>query len=250
MGRIRTIKPDFFTDADIGQLEPLLRLFFIGLWTEADREGKLKDKPEQLRVKILPYDQIDAEATLNTLRECGFIIRYEAAASGNYTYRGPAIFVCGFEKHQRPNIRETASGIAYPSEQNHAHASTCAPVHADGEGKGREVEKEGKGTYTDTPIPSEIENLQLYRVDKNLCKRFPELLPAWIDAYPGVDVLAEVKAAHAWELASPKNRKVDRPKFLTNWLKRQQDRPKGQGNADSRKNTRQITVDHSQYPDR
>jgi len=100
------------------------------------------------------------------------------------------------------------------------------------------------------PIPPDLTNLSLYCVDKNLCKRFPELLPAWIDAFPGVDIVAEIKAAHAWELASPKNRKVDRPKFLTNWLKRAQDKPKGQGNADNRKNTRQITVDHSQYPDR
>lgn len=41
MARIRTIKPEFFTSEDIVSLSPLARLFYVSLWCEADREGRL-----------------------------------------------------------------------------------------------------------------------------------------------------------------------------------------------------------------
>ena len=41
MARIRTIKPEFFTSDDICALSPRARLLYIGLWCEADREGRL-----------------------------------------------------------------------------------------------------------------------------------------------------------------------------------------------------------------
>ena len=41
MARIRTIKPEFFTSDDICALSPRARLLYVGLWCEADREGRL-----------------------------------------------------------------------------------------------------------------------------------------------------------------------------------------------------------------
>ncbi len=78
---------------------------------------------------------------------------------------------------------------------------------------------------SEPPVPPELEMLDWYKNDKRLCKEWPDLLPAWKQAYPGVDISLEVAAAHAWEKGHPKRRKVDRPAFLTNWLKRSQDRP-------------------------
>ena len=37
MGRIRTIKPEYFTSKDIVKLEPIARLVYIALWCEADQ---------------------------------------------------------------------------------------------------------------------------------------------------------------------------------------------------------------------
>ena len=51
MARIRTIKPEFFTDEDLGELSPAVRLLFIGMWTEADKAGRLKDKPKTLKAR-------------------------------------------------------------------------------------------------------------------------------------------------------------------------------------------------------
>jgi hypothetical protein len=84
-------------------------------------------------------------------------------------------------------------------------------------------------TPTAWEVPSELGTLPLYSRDRKLCLRWKELLPTWKEAYPGVDVIAEVKKAHAWEVANPKKVKKDRPRFLQNWLSRAQDKRGGKG---------------------
>lgn len=80
-------------------------------------------------------------------------------------------------------------------------------------------------------IPDELAGLTLYAADAKLCKRWAELKTAWQQACPGIDVLAEVRKAHAWEVANPKKVKKDRARFLGSWMNRAQDRggPSGGG---------------------
>lgn len=52
----------------------------------------------------------------------------------------------------------------------------------------------------------------------------PEMLAAWREAYPALDVRQEIAKAKAWLLANPKNKKSNIERFLTNWLTREQDR--------------------------
>lgn len=54
MARMRTIKPGFFTDEELVELPFEVRLLFVGLWTLADREGRLTDKPKQIKMAIFP----------------------------------------------------------------------------------------------------------------------------------------------------------------------------------------------------
>ena len=98
----------------------------------------------------------------------------------------------------------------------------------DGKGKGK-----GKGTVCSEPsddssepaaTPDELANLELYATDKKLCLDWPKLMVSWPLAFPGVDILAEIRKAHAWEIANPEKRKRNRKKFLHNWLSRAQDR--------------------------
>jgi hypothetical protein len=76
------------------------------------------------------------------------------------------------------------------------------------------------------PVPPELRDLDLYREDAKLCARWPTLLRTWVKTYPGLDVLAEVRRAHAWEVENPTRRKVNRPAYLGQWLRREQDRPR------------------------
>lgn len=52
----------------------------------------------------------------------------------------------------------------------------------------------------------------------------PQLIEQWRTAYPALDVEREVRAAHAWAVANPANRKSNWTRFLVNWLARSQER--------------------------
>ena len=103
MSRIRTIKPDFFLNEDIAGLNYSTRLLFIGLWTIADKKGRLEDRPKRIKAKLFPYDKINIEHMLNKLTP-EFIVRYEV---NNHNY----IQVKNFQKHQRPHHTESDSVI-------------------------------------------------------------------------------------------------------------------------------------------
>jgi len=55
--RARNIKPGFFLNEEIGDLNTECRLLFIGLWCLADRDGYLKYRPKRIRVEVFPYNQ-------------------------------------------------------------------------------------------------------------------------------------------------------------------------------------------------
>ena len=116
MPRIRSIKPEFFTDENIAELSIDARLLFIGLWTLADRAGRLEDRPKYIKVMLFPYDKIDIEPLLAKLSagDKPFILRYEAEGK-------QFIQVCNFLKHQYPNIKEKSSTIPAPCQH---HTST------------------------------------------------------------------------------------------------------------------------------
>lgn len=59
MARIRSIKPEFWTDGRMVKLPMAVRLFYIGLWNFADDWGVLEDDPESLKLRIMPADDID-----------------------------------------------------------------------------------------------------------------------------------------------------------------------------------------------
>jgi DnaD/phage-associated family protein len=111
MARARNIKPGFFSNEILAECQPLARLLFAGLWTLADREGRLEDRPRKIKAEILPYDNCDPDELLDNLaNRCdedgspAFIIRYK---SNSKSY----IQILNFTHHQNPHPRESASII-------------------------------------------------------------------------------------------------------------------------------------------
>jgi hypothetical protein len=133
MARIRTIKPEFFTDEDIAALPPLCRIAFQGLWCQADKAGRLEDRPARLKIQVLPYDDIDMDDVLSALSERRFIVRYEHAGRR-------LIQVRTFGKHQCPNKKEPESTIPAPFEHCadtiQADEGTCGRERKGTEGNG------------------------------------------------------------------------------------------------------------------
>ena len=103
MARARLIKPGFFTNEALVQLLFEIRLLFIGLWTLADRNGRLEDCPIRLKMELFPADNVDVEDALAQLEELRFIHRYETTAGVR------CIHIANFRKHQSPHPREAIS---------------------------------------------------------------------------------------------------------------------------------------------
>ena len=53
MARARNIKPGFFTNDELGELSPLARLAFIGLWGQADFNGNMNCRGPEFQNIIL-----------------------------------------------------------------------------------------------------------------------------------------------------------------------------------------------------
>lgn len=111
MGKIRSIKPEFFTDADLYDLEKStgmpVRVGFAGMWTQVDREGRFRWRPRELKLQILPFDDVDFGLFLDVLLRAGMVKRYE--------FDGKAYgVVVNFVRHQRPHKKEPPSEIPQP----------------------------------------------------------------------------------------------------------------------------------------
>jgi hypothetical protein len=83
MARIRTIKPEFWSDKTMSKLSPMTRLFFIALWNFADDAGRARALARELAGFAFPYDD-DVEAKtvnsmLDELADAGRILLYEIA---------------------------------------------------------------------------------------------------------------------------------------------------------------------------
>jgi hypothetical protein len=107
MARARNIKPSFFQNEELGELNPIDRLAFIGMWTIADFKGCIELRPKRLKVQLLPYDECDFELITNNLEQSGFISTYSVLGQ-RY------IKIINFEKHQNPHKNERESGSEIP----------------------------------------------------------------------------------------------------------------------------------------
>lgn len=144
MARIRTVKPELFLNEQLAELPYQYRLLFIGLFNQADRSGRLLDRPKRLKAEIFPYDNVDVDKGLTALQEAGFILRYRSGEGASIS----VIQVLTFEKHQKiDKSNEKESILPAPRPLDYNMTSTSLVI--DGEGKGRE--EEGKGTEGTPP---------------------------------------------------------------------------------------------------
>lgn len=104
MPRTRDLKHATFKNEELNSLPPLTRWLFTGLWTVADREGRLLDRPARIKAELLPYDDANADELLQQLHNAGFITRYESEGCR-------CIQVVTFSKHQNIHPKEQASEL-------------------------------------------------------------------------------------------------------------------------------------------
>lgn len=133
MARIRTIKPEFWTDDKLTDCSLSARLLFIGTWNFADDAGNLDRSAKQIKARIFPVDNIDCEPLLRELIAQGLLIEY-SVSDKKYLH------IQGFKKHQVINRPSAPTCPAYDESLNSNAVLTehSLSTHAGREGKGRE----------------------------------------------------------------------------------------------------------------
>lgn len=112
MARTRYIKPDFFKDEDLCCLPLAARVWFQGLWCQADREGRVEYRPKRLKLEIFPYDDVDPVALTEKLANPCLPDRPEKKFIIIYSVNGEQyIQIINFSDHQRPHHTEKPSAI-------------------------------------------------------------------------------------------------------------------------------------------
>jgi hypothetical protein len=190
MSRIRTIKPEFFTSESVLSVSPLARLFFIGLWCEADREGRLKWKPKTLKFRYLPSDSVNIEKLCKELEDERMIV----------TYSFEGVDYCeipGFKSHQVINNREKDSEL--PSRYNDA-----STTRESGRKEGKEG-KERKGMARVVFTPPTSDEVFAYFCERNFPNR--QESDKFVDYY----------SSNGWMVG--RNKMKDWKAACRNWLK-------------------------------
>jgi hypothetical protein len=112
MARIRTVKPEFFSDEKLALASIPARYLFAGMLTEADDEGRLSASAKRLAGSLFPHDaRIGPGRVTKWLKELealNVVVRYEVN-SAQY------LWIRTFEKHQRIS-HPTPSRLPAPPE--------------------------------------------------------------------------------------------------------------------------------------
>jgi hypothetical protein len=160
MARIRTVKPEFWSDGDMLKLSRDSRLFYIGLWNFADDNGVLEYDTVSLKARIFPVDRIDITKLLEELEGIGKILVYEVE---NKRY----LLIKNLVNHQVID-RKRKCVLPLPD----LNQLKSIEISVGREGKGREG-KGREGRDSNFPAFEEI-TLNLWN---SFCNKFPNLAP-------------------------------------------------------------------------
>jgi hypothetical protein len=185
MARIRTIKPEFWTDGDIMDLTPYARLLFIGSWNFALCDfGHVADDPRRLKMQVLPADDVDGNALVQEIVDKGRMVRI--------TVDGRSfLHIKRFTDHQKTEKRWTprcpVCAVTQPRQTSPNLSETpptSAPERKGKERKGKEGGTASRALALDTESRPDVDHLCDLLADSiqdNGSKR-PTITKSWRDS--------------------------------------------------------------------
>lgn len=142
MARIRTIKPEFWTDERLTECSLSARLMFIGMWNFADDNGNMGYSAKRIKMQVFPGDSIETQPLIDELLTHGVLIEYSVNGE-------KFLHIKGFAKHQVIN-RPSQSSIPRPEFSDDSVSAHGGLI--DGrEGKGREGKEDISSGSTTIP---------------------------------------------------------------------------------------------------
>ena len=122
MARIRTVKPELFTNERCAECSVSAVLTFIGLFTQADDHGRHRDNAAIIAGVLWPlrsdHTPVHVEEDLQQLTNAGLICRYTGCDGKRYLH------IVGWFEHQKI---DKPSQSRYPTCTEHRPADRCGP---------------------------------------------------------------------------------------------------------------------------
>jgi len=229
MARARSIKPSFFKNDELAECDPMARLLFVGLWTLADRDGRLACRPMRIKAELFPYDNCDMGELLGQLQKRGFIDIYDSEGV-------TVLEIPKFAEHQRCHPEERSESL--PARAKHETGKLPGEP-----GNNPAICASFPLPLSSFPFPSSsCPSVAVPKESAALPKRQPQTAAlvwdplegwvgitdadrtAWATAYPAASLTAELAKASEWLRSNPtKAKRSNWRKFLTGWLTRCQD---------------------------
>lgn len=205
MARIRSIKPDFWTDEKVVELSAFGRLLFIGLWNFADDEGRMVFSEKKIKMQIFPSDTLDMSGLFGEIRREKMI---EVYSIDNVEY----LQIVGFSKHQKIDRRQKSK--LPPNSSTPADLPRFSTTDQ-GMDQGREKKEEAVAGATNESFDSPVDfKKNLFTDGLKLIggesKR--SLLGKWLRDYGEGNVIAAI-------LSCQKNSAVDPIPYIEKTLK-------------------------------
>lgn len=192
------------------------------------KRSKGQPMPKQEIAALVGRPEAEVEAALKQLIEYG--VAGTAEDGSIYSRRMRR------EAKQERTKREAGrkGGLASGRSRRERKGRSPSPSPAPSPSSSTEKTKEKASARSDEAassgpaMPADFEGLELYqdgslRGVKRLWERWESLKAGAEQTWPGIDVAFEMRKAHAWEVANPARRKVDKVRFLNSWFNRAQD---------------------------
>lgn len=156
MARIRTIKPQFWSDAAIVSLPFEYRLLFQGLWNFADDHGFIENHPVQIKLNVFPADNVDIAKGIRALKKAELIEVVKLNGTS-------VIYILNWRRHQRVDKPQPSKWADLYEEYQarcavrgtfHEHSQNV-PAGREGRGEEGSITQVGGGTHLSSAAPNE-----------------------------------------------------------------------------------------------
>lgn len=240
MARRRMIDPNIWQSEDFAKLSKLAKLVFMGLFSNADDEGKGRANPTYLKSILFPYDdKLRTTDIIESLKEIGTytsIVFYTHNESQYYKLENWNKWQT-IDKPKKSTIPDPSECIGDASANDRrsigdASANDRQPIDDASrlkERKGKEEKekgKEGECMPGAQAAPGRSPAISLPLNDGNDYPVYHEQIEKWVKLYPSVDVMQELRKMAGWLDSNPSRRKTKNgiKRFITGWLAREQDK--------------------------
>ncbi|MPZ14312.1 MAG: hypothetical protein GEU73_07785 [Chloroflexi bacterium] len=117
--KIRSVRPEFFSDPRLVNITPRGRLLYIGLWCYVDDEGRGEWLPKLIEGSVFPLEQVDINTLLGELVDAARIVPYEVDDRMYF-------WLPSFERHQKPQRKFDSKIPEPPPRDTHDTLTTDA----------------------------------------------------------------------------------------------------------------------------